>query len=151
VNLILIDPTMGALIDVLQSFVFILFVLCGIVMSVVILLQEGKGGGLGGAFGGAAAETFGVKAGTISRFTAYLAAGFLGLALVYAGLSAATDQESMELAPTPIEGAPSDAIGSSDPAEEMPSEGTPAEGAPSEGAPEAPSDGSNGNGSEDGN
>ena len=36
----------------------------------IILLQEGKGGGLGGAFGGAGAETFGVQSGGVNRFTA---------------------------------------------------------------------------------
>ena len=49
-----------------------------LLMSVIILLQESKGGGLAEAFGGVGAETFGVKSGGINRFTFILAAVFLG-------------------------------------------------------------------------
>ena len=79
--------TLAALSDIVKSVVFVVFVLVALLLTLVILVQEGKGGGIGAAFGGAAADAFGVKAGTVNRFTAYLAAGFLGLALLYAGLS----------------------------------------------------------------
>ncbi len=53
-----------------------------ILMSAVILLQESKGGGLAEAFGGAGAETFGVKSGGINRFTFLLAGIFLVSAIL---------------------------------------------------------------------
>lgn len=53
-----------------------------LLMSIVILLQESKGGGLAEAFGGVGAETFGVKSGGINRFTFTLAAVFLGSAVL---------------------------------------------------------------------
>ena len=68
-----------------------LFVLTGLVLAVVVLLQEGKGGGIAGAFGGAASDTFGVKAGSVNRFTAIVAGIFIVLALAHAGISAATE------------------------------------------------------------
>ena len=75
-------------VPIIQGIVMALFVICALLLMVVILLQEGKGGGIAGAFGGAAADTFGVKAGTINRFTAILATIFMSLALLHAGLSA---------------------------------------------------------------
>lgn len=80
----------AALIDVIRGLVMTLFVISAMLVMLVVLAQEGKGGGLSGAFGGAGAETFGVKAGTVNAFTSWLAAGFLGLALLYAGLRAAS-------------------------------------------------------------
>ena len=76
----------AALIDVIQGLVMTLFIITGLLLILVVLMQEGKGGGIAGAFGGAGAETFGVKAGAVNRFTAYLGFTFLGLALLYAGL-----------------------------------------------------------------
>ncbi len=87
---------LGALIDVIQGLVMTLFILSGLLLILVVLMQEGKGGGIAGAFGGAGAETFGVKAGAVNRFTAYLGFGFLGLALLYAGL------ESKSAGPTDL-------------------------------------------------
>jgi preprotein translocase subunit SecG len=48
---------------------YTLFFLSALLLTLVILLQEGKGGGLSDAFGGAGAETFGVRSGGINRFT----------------------------------------------------------------------------------
>ncbi len=39
-----------------------IFVVSALLVGLIILIQEGKGGGLGEAFGGMGAETFGVKA-----------------------------------------------------------------------------------------
>ncbi len=61
---------------------WILFFLSAIVMIIIILLQEGKGGGLADAFGGVGAETFGVKSGGINRFTFTIAGIFVGSAVV---------------------------------------------------------------------
>ena len=61
---------------------FVLFVISSILLIVVILLQEGKGGGLGEAFGGVGGETFGHKAGGVNKFTGLLAAVMMVSAIV---------------------------------------------------------------------
>ena len=61
---------------------WVLFFASAVLMTVVVLLQESKGGGLAEAFGGVGAETFGVKAGGINRFTFLLAAIFCGSAIL---------------------------------------------------------------------
>ena len=63
--------------DLLITLLYILFVLSALVLVVVILLQEGKGGGFGGALGTAGQQTFGVKASGVQRFTAVIAVVFL--------------------------------------------------------------------------
>ncbi len=83
------DMPLAAVMDVIQGAVMVLFTISSFLVILVVLAQEGKGGGLAGAFGGAGSETFGVKAGTVNMFTAWLAAAFLGLALLHAGLSTA--------------------------------------------------------------
>ena len=67
---------------VLWLLLWVVFFLSAILMSVVILLQESKGGGLAEAFGGVGAETFGVKSGGINRFTFLLAGLFIGSAIL---------------------------------------------------------------------
>ena len=59
-----------------------LFFISAILLTVLVLLQESKGGGLAEAFGGTGAETFGVKAGGINRFTFLVAAVFCGSAIL---------------------------------------------------------------------
>ena len=78
--------------DVIRGAVMVIFIISAVLVILVVLAQEGKGGGLAGAFGGAGADTFGVKAGTVNKFTAYLAAAFLGLALLHAGLDSFTTE-----------------------------------------------------------
>ena len=68
--------------SVLHIVLWVLFFASAVLMSVVILLQEGKGGGLAEAFGGIGAETFGVKSGGINKFTFTLAGVFMGSALL---------------------------------------------------------------------
>ena len=67
---------------VLHYVAWVLFFVSAVLMSVVVLLQESKGGGLAEAFGGTGAETFGVKTGGINRVTFLLAAIFCGSAIV---------------------------------------------------------------------
>ncbi len=55
--------------DFLQILFYLLFFLSGLVLILIVLLQEGKGGGLSDAFGTAGTETFGVRAGGVNRFT----------------------------------------------------------------------------------
>lgn len=91
-----LDLPVAALTDVLQTIVMVLFILSALLLSVVVLLQEGKGGGLSGAFGGAGADAFGVKAGAVNKFTAWLGAAFLGFALLHAGLVSASGTLSLD-------------------------------------------------------
>jgi len=62
---------------VLKIVLWIVFFVSAILLSVLILLQESKGGGLAEAFGGIGAETFGVKSGGINKFTFTLAGVFM--------------------------------------------------------------------------
>jgi len=61
---------------------WILFFFSAVFMTILILLQEAKGGGLAEAFGGMGAETFGVKSGGINKVTFTLAAIFCGSAIL---------------------------------------------------------------------
>ena len=67
---------------IVKLLLWILFFLSAILLSVLVLLQESKGGGLAEAFGGIGAETFGVKSGGINRVTFALAGMFLGSAVL---------------------------------------------------------------------
>lgn len=55
--------------SLLTTLLYIVFVFSAITLVVVILLQEGKGGGFGDALGVAGQQTFGVKASGIHKFT----------------------------------------------------------------------------------
>jgi len=66
----------------LHYLAWILFFASSVLMTIVVLLQESKGGGLAEAFGGVGAETFGVKSAGISKFTFLLAAIFCGSAIL---------------------------------------------------------------------
>jgi preprotein translocase subunit SecG len=61
-----------------------LFFLSAILLMVIVLLQEGKGGGLASALGGQGAETFGVSSGGVNKVTLFLAGLFLMAALGHA-------------------------------------------------------------------
>lgn len=84
---------------------YILFVFAAIVLVVVILLQEGKGGGLGDALGVAGKQTFGVATRGIQRFTGIAAVVFLGSALAIHVFNRVSAQRT-ELDHLPIESAP---------------------------------------------
>jgi preprotein translocase subunit SecG len=68
--------------SLLITLVYILFVVSAIVLVVVILLQEGKGGGLADVLGTAGQQTFGVGSSGIQKFTAATATIFLVSALL---------------------------------------------------------------------
>ncbi|MFN0008619.1 MAG: preprotein translocase subunit SecG [Planctomycetota bacterium] len=70
------------MIELSITLLYILFVLAAIVLVVVILLQEGRGGGLTDALGTSGQATFGVGTSGINRFTGATAAVFLGSALM---------------------------------------------------------------------
>ncbi len=65
----------------ISAILYLLFALAAILLIFIILLQEGKGGGIAGAFGGAGGQTFGVRAGGVNRVTMVLFAIFLITAL----------------------------------------------------------------------
>ena len=102
-----------------------LFVAVALLLTFVILLQEPKGGGLASAFGGAGAESFGVKTGGVNRFTAYMSVTFMVLAILYAAL------------PQPEELAPSDlGVGAGVESSEEPAPPTDAPATPATPVPE---------------
>ena len=80
----------------LKGLLMFVFILSALLLALVILLQEPKGGGLSSAFGGVGAETFGVQSGGVSKFTAYVAVAFILSALLYA----AVREEGSDLAPS---------------------------------------------------
>jgi preprotein translocase subunit SecG len=61
-----------------------LFFLSALLLMVIVLLQEGKGGGLASALGGQGAETFGVSTGGVNKVTLFLAGVFLLSGLAHA-------------------------------------------------------------------
>jgi protein translocase SecG subunit len=67
---------------VLHYIGWVVFFVSAVLLTVLVLLQESKGGGLAEAFGGTGAETFGVKSGGINRVTFVLAALFCGAAIL---------------------------------------------------------------------
>lgn len=102
----------------IESILWILFIIICVIVSSVILLQEGKGGGLGEAFGGAGQQTFGVKAQGIAKFTGYMAVGLVVIALVISKIRADETLFVAEPAPAPVgdptqvpTGAPADPVG----------------------------------------
>jgi preprotein translocase subunit SecG len=71
----------------LITLLYLVFVLSALLLILVVLIQEGKGGGLGDAFGGAGQQTFGVGASGITKFTSYVSAVFLLTAVLITVLS----------------------------------------------------------------
>ncbi len=78
----------------LQTFINIVHVFVCVVLMLVVLLQQGKGGGMGAAFGGSTAQVFGGRgAGNIlTRATAICAAIFMLTSVSLAYLSSSGDR-----------------------------------------------------------
>jgi len=72
--------------NIVVNILLIIFVPVCVLLILMVLLQAGKGGGLSGAFGGmGTAQPFLGARGTVdflSKFTIYLAIGFMALSLV---------------------------------------------------------------------
>ncbi|AKT37506.1 preprotein translocase subunit SecG [Chondromyces crocatus] len=83
----------------LQTFLHIVHVFVCLFLILVVLLQQGKGGGMGSAFGGASAQVFGGRgAGNfLTRLTAICAAVFMATSMSLAYLSSAGDRELREI------------------------------------------------------
>ncbi len=90
-----------AIAGIIKGILMFLFILVCFLLVAIILLQEGKGGGLGGAFGGAGAETFGVQSGGVNRFTAWIGGTFFVLAILYAAIRPPADDSSVFDQPPP--------------------------------------------------
>lgn len=78
----------------LQTFINIVHIFVCLVLIGVVLLQQGKGGGMGAAFGGATTQVFGGRgAGNIlTRATAVCAAVFMLTSVSLAYLSSSGDR-----------------------------------------------------------
>ena len=78
----------------IQTLLNILHVIVCLFLILVVLLQQGRGGGMGGAFGGATAQVFGGRgAGNfMTRLTAICAAIFMATSISLAYLSSAGDR-----------------------------------------------------------
>jgi preprotein translocase subunit SecG len=78
----------------LQTFIDIIHIFVCMVLVLVVLLQQGKGGGMGAAFGGSTAQVFGGRgAGNIlTRATAICAATFMITSVSLAYLSSSGDR-----------------------------------------------------------
>jgi len=70
----------------LKGILLFTFLLSALLLTLVVLLQEPKGGGLSSAFGGAGAETFGVETGGVNRFTSIVAGTWMACAILYAAI-----------------------------------------------------------------
>jgi preprotein translocase subunit SecG len=82
----------------LTTLLNILHVFVCLFLILVVLLQQGRGGGMGSAFGGATAQVFGGRgAGNfMTRLTAICAVVFMATSMSLAYLSSAGDRELRE-------------------------------------------------------
>ena len=78
----------------METFLSVLYVLVCLSLIGVVLLQSGKGGGLGGIGGGASQQMFGgAGAGNVlTRITAGLAFAFMGLSMFLSVISSSGDR-----------------------------------------------------------
>lgn len=71
----------------MEYFLGVLFILVCLLLILVVLLQKGRGGGLGAAFGGAGGSAFGTRTGDVFTWiTIVLTAMFLLLAILSSAL-----------------------------------------------------------------
>jgi preprotein translocase subunit SecG len=73
--------------EILRIVLTVIFILIGIALTVVVLLQEGKSAGLSGSISGAAETYWGRNKGrsmegALEKFTKFVAIGFLVLAVI---------------------------------------------------------------------
>ena len=79
----------------LQSIINGAHIVICVVLMLVILIQQSRGGGLGGALGGSASQVFGGRgsANFMTRLTTVLAVSFFFTSMTLAYLSSAGDRE----------------------------------------------------------
>jgi preprotein translocase subunit SecG len=70
----------------IETLLYVVFWILAVLLIGIVLIQEGRGGGLGQSFGGAGGELFGHGAGGVNKFTFILAgllvATTIGISLV---------------------------------------------------------------------
>lgn len=87
----------------IEGILWVLFILACLLVSAVILLQDGKGGGLGEAFGGSGQAAFGVDNRGIAKFTGYLCVAVVLLAVVITKMRSTDTVLDLDDAPPPVE------------------------------------------------
>ena len=112
----------------IESLLWIVFVLACLIVSAVILLQEGKGGGLGEAFGGVGQQTFGVKAEGINRFTGWVSLLVIVLAITITKMRSEGSSLAFSSTVPPLSVPNADGSAPPAPAGEAPADGTPPAG-----------------------
>ena len=87
----------------MYTFIVVIHVLVSVILIMVVLLQSGKGAGMGAAFGGGSQTLFGARGQTtfMHKLTAGMAILFMTLSVVLATLSASSQSalEDEELPP----------------------------------------------------
>ncbi len=96
---------------ILTFFLYTIFVVSSILLIAIVLLQEGKGGGFGEAFGGMVSESFGVRASGAMKLTAGLAGAFVLSAILismFHGTTGSLAAPTGPVSPDPGISAPAD-------------------------------------------
>ena len=82
----------------MYSFLLVLYVLVCFFMVIIVLLQQGKGSGMGAAFGGGGQTLFGSRGQTtpLQKITTIMAFLFMSLSVVLATMSGGADSDLYE-------------------------------------------------------
>jgi preprotein translocase subunit SecG len=85
----------------MYAFLMVLYVLCSLFLIMVVLLQQGKGAGMGAAFGGASNALFGGRGQTtpLQKLTTLSAVLFMSLSI---GLAVFSSGASSDLTDDPL-------------------------------------------------
>ncbi len=120
------------------TFLTVVYVLVCVFLILVVLLQAGRGGGMGSAFGGASQTVFGASGGAnfMTRLTVVMAALFMLLSATLAYLSSSSEK-ALERAGEAVRlrEQARDVSKAPAPAKQGPASGVPEEGVGTEGAP----------------
>jgi preprotein translocase subunit SecG len=82
----------------MYSFLIVIYVLVCFFMVIIVLLQQGKGSGMGAAFGGGGQTLFGSRGQTtpLQKITTIMAFLFMSLSVVLATMSGGADSDLYE-------------------------------------------------------
>ena len=76
---------------------YIIFVLAALILTLVVLIQDDQGEGIGGLFGGGSSTPFGSRSGNVlTRFTGIVAAVFLITSVVVGLVNRSTERKEIE-------------------------------------------------------
>jgi len=103
----------------MYTFIVVIHTLVSVMLIMVVLLQSGKGAGMGAAFGGGSQTLFGARGQTtfMHKLTAGMAILFMALSVVLATLSA-SGQSSLEQEELPPPGQEAGMVPDEQPKEE---------------------------------